>query len=76
MPCMVSLRFLCKNTAAAAAKPFQSCSTLRSPIGGSPPDSPDLEILQAKTLTSRFMEKMFLRLTNKQILFVCYPING
>ena len=78
MPCMVSLRCLCKNTAAAAAaatKPLQSCPILRNPIDGSPPGSPVLGILQARTLTSRFMEKTFLRLTDKQILFVCYPVN-
>ena len=36
--------------AAAAAKSLQSCSTLRDPIGGSPPGSPVPEILQARTL--------------------------
>ena len=34
----------------AAAKSLQSCPTLRDPIDGSPPGSPVLEILQARTL--------------------------
>ena len=36
--------------AAAAAKSLQSCPTLCDPIDGSPPGSPILEILQARTL--------------------------
>ena len=36
--------------AAAAAKSHQSCSTLCDPIDGSPPGSPVLGILQARTL--------------------------
>ena len=36
--------------AAAAAKSFQSCPTLCDPIEGSPPGSPALGILQARTL--------------------------
>ena len=36
--------------AAAAAKSLQSCPTLCDPIDGSPPGSPVLGILQAKTL--------------------------
>ena len=36
--------------AAAAAKSLQSCPTLCDPIDGSPPGSPVLEILQARTL--------------------------
>ena len=36
--------------AAAAAKSLQSCPTLCDPIDGSPPSSPVLEILQARTL--------------------------
>ena len=36
--------------AAAAAKLLQSCPTLWDPIDGSPPGSPDPEILQARTL--------------------------
>ena len=36
--------------AAAAAKLLQSCSTLCDPIDGSPPGSPVLGILQARTL--------------------------
>ena len=35
---------------AAAAKSLQSCPTLCDPIDGSPPGSPVLEILQARTL--------------------------
>ena len=35
---------------AAAAKLFQSCPTLCSPIDGSPPGSPVPGILQARTL--------------------------
>ena len=37
-------------TAAAAAKSLQSCPTLCDPIDGSPPGSPILGILQARTL--------------------------
>ena len=36
--------------AAAAAKSLQLCSTLCDPIDGSPPGSPVLGILQARTL--------------------------
>jgi len=36
--------------AAAAAKLLQSCLTLCGPIDGSPPGSPVLGILQARTL--------------------------
>ena len=36
--------------AAAAAKSLQSCPTLCDPIDGSPPDSTDCGILQARTL--------------------------
>ena len=36
--------------AAAAAKPLQLCPTLCDPIVGSPPGSPILGILQARTL--------------------------
>ena len=36
--------------AAAAAKSFQSCPTLRDSIDGSPPGSPVPGILQARTL--------------------------
>ena len=36
--------------AAAAAKSLQSCLTLYDPIDGSPPGSPVLGILQARTL--------------------------
>ena len=37
-------------SAAAAAKSLQSCPTLCDPIDGSPPGSPVLGILQARTL--------------------------
>ena len=37
-------------TAAAAAKPLQSCPTLCDPIDGSPPGSPVPGILQARPL--------------------------
>ena len=37
-------------SAAAAAKPLQSCPTLCDPIDGSPPGSPIPGILQARTL--------------------------
>ena len=40
----------CRATAAAAAKPLQSCLTLCNPINGSPPGSADPGILQARTL--------------------------
>ena len=36
--------------AAAAAKSLQSCPTLCDPVDGSPPASPVLGILQARTL--------------------------
>ena len=39
-----------KRAAAAAAKSLQSCPTLCDPIDGSPPGSPDPQILQARTL--------------------------
>ena len=39
-----------KKDAAAAAKSLQSCPTLCDPIDGSPPGSPVLGILQARTL--------------------------
>ena len=42
--------FTKKRTAAAAAKSLQSCPTLCNPIDGSPPGSPVLGILQARTL--------------------------
>ena len=38
------------TTAAAAAKPLQSCPTLCDPIDGSPPGSAIPGILQARTL--------------------------
>ena len=38
------------HSAAAAAKLLQSCPTLWDPIDGSPPGSPVLWILQARTL--------------------------
>ena len=38
------------RAAAAAAKSLQSCLTLCDPIDGSPPGSPVLGILQARTL--------------------------
>ena len=38
------------EAAAAAAKSLQSCPTLCNPIDGSPPGSPVLGILQARTL--------------------------
>ena len=38
------------KAAAAAAKSLQSCPTLCDPIDGSPPGSPVLGILQARTL--------------------------
>ena len=37
-------------SAAAAAKSLQSCPTLCDPMDGSPPGSPVLGILQARTL--------------------------
>ena len=46
----VSLSFLLKLTAAAAAKSLQLCLTLCNPRDGSPPGSPIPGILQARTL--------------------------
>ena len=42
--------YSCNKTAAAAAKSLQSCLTMCNPIDGSPPGSPILGILQARTL--------------------------
>ena len=39
-----------RTISAAAAESLQSCSTLCDPIDGSPPGSPNLGILQARTL--------------------------
>ena len=43
-------RILRQHAAAADAKSLQSCPTLCDPIDGSPPGSPVLGILQARTL--------------------------
>ena len=48
MPCSLIARH--GNAAAVAAKSLQSCLTLCDPIDGSPPGSPVLGILQARTL--------------------------
>ena len=45
-----SFRGYTAGAAAAAAKSLQSCPTLCDPRDGSPPGSPVLEILQARTL--------------------------
>ena len=39
-----------QRNSAAAAKSLQSCKTLCDPMDGSPPGSPMLGILQARTL--------------------------
>ena len=44
------LTLFTSNAAATAAKSGQSCPTLCDPIDGSPPGSPVLGILQARTL--------------------------
>ena len=44
------IAFSIHDSAAAAAKSFQSCLTLCDPIVGSPPGSPVPGILQARTL--------------------------
>ena len=46
----LNLVVLLYTLAAAAAKSLQSCPTLCDPIDGSPPGSPVLGILQARTL--------------------------
>ena len=46
---LITESLVCWN-AAAAAKLLQLCPTLCDPMGGSPPGSPILEILQARTL--------------------------
>ena len=46
--CISGRFFICNRT--AAAKSLQSCPTLCDPIDGSPPGSPILGILQARTL--------------------------
>ena len=43
-------RRIVRATAAAAAKPLQSCPILCNPIDGSPPGSPVPGILQTRTL--------------------------
>ena len=43
-------KFIELYAAAAAAKSLQSCPTLCDPMDGSPPGSPILGILQARTL--------------------------
>ena len=48
--CLLLGRKAMTNLAAAAAKPLQSCPTLCDLIHGSPPGSPILGILQARTL--------------------------
>ena len=45
-----SVKTAAAAAAAAAAKSLQSCLTLCDPIDGSPPGSPVLGILQARTL--------------------------
>ena len=50
--------------AAAAAKSLQSCPNLCDPIDGSPPGSPVLGILQARTLRCLHIWHMFNRLTS------------
>ena len=47
---VMSLLFNMLSAATAAAKSLQSCPTLCDPIDGSPPGSPFLGILQARTL--------------------------
>ena len=48
---------ICRKTAAAAAaKSLQSCPTLCEPIDGSPPGSPILGILQARTVITKYLE--------------------
>ena len=49
-PKMLDRFLLMVAVAAAAAKSPQSCPTLCDPIDGSPPGSPFLGILQARTL--------------------------
>ena len=46
----ISVNTILKRDAAAAAKSLQSCPTLCDPIDSSPPGSPVLGILQARTL--------------------------
>ena len=46
----ISVNTILKRAAAAAAKLLQSCPTLCDPIDSSPPGSPVLGILQARTL--------------------------
>ena len=48
--CLLSLDFVCMYVYAAAAKSLQLCPALCNPIDGSPPGSPVLGILQARTL--------------------------
>ena len=47
---LVNTTTMIPGAAAAAAKSLQSCPTLCDPIDGSPPGSPVLGILQARTL--------------------------
>ena len=48
--CPFLTSFCIIGSAAAAAKSLQSCPTLCDPVDGSPPGSPVLGILQARTL--------------------------
>ena len=47
---ILTMLYLSRTAAAAAAKSLQSCLTLCDPIDGSPPGSPVPGILQARTL--------------------------
>ena len=47
---MLIKEWIDRNAATAAAKSLQSCPTLCDPIDSSPPGSPVLGILQARTL--------------------------
>ena len=61
------------SAAAAAAKSLQSCLTLCDPIDGSPPGSPVLGILQARTLEWVAISFSILSENNN---FTCYKNNS
>ena len=61
-------------TAAAAAKPLQSCPTLCNPMDGSPPGSPVPGILQARILewvAISFFKHMYTADANSKLWFCC-----
>ena len=73
------IRIAAAAAAAAAAKSLQSCPTLCDPIDGSPPGSPVLGILQARTLEwgaiafSKYVLLLILFVTKSPIPTIFHP---